>query len=77
MFHVSKLTSTRTGVNPSFTTHSAVDIIENVGIITSSPFFNSKDFIAISSAAVPLETAIPNFLLLYLEKDFSNFFTRF
>ena len=40
------------------------EIIEKDGIITSSPFFKFKDFIAISKAAVPLETATPKSLLL-------------
>ena len=55
-------------------TDRAVDIIEKLGIITSEPFFNSKDFIATSSAAVPFETDIPYFFECKLEKDFSNFF---
>ena len=59
------------GFNPNLTTHNAVEIIENVGIITSSFLFKFNDFKAISRAAVPLETAIPNFLLLY-NKDHLN-----
>ena len=67
MFHVFKLQSTKIGFNPSFTTQRAVDIIENDGIITSLPLFKFNDFIAISRAAVPLETAMPYNLLLYFE----------
>ena len=57
-------------------THSAVEIIENAGIITSDLAFKFNDLIAISSAAVPLETAIPYFLVLYLEKFFSKSLTN-
>ena len=48
----------------------AVEIIEKAGIKTSDPFFRLSDFIAISKAAVPLETATPYFLLLNSENFF-------
>ena len=35
----------------------AFDIIVKLGTIISSPFFKFNDFIAISNAAVPLDTA--------------------
>ena len=60
------------GFRPNFTTHKAVDMIEKVGIITSSFFLRFKDFKATSNAAVPLETATAYFLLLYFEKFFSK-----
>ena len=40
------------------------------------PFFKFNAFIAISNAAVPLETAIPNLLLLKFENICSNFLTN-
>jgi hypothetical protein len=51
-------------------------MIEKEGIKTSEFFFKFKDFTAISNAAVPFETATPNFLLLKEEKFFSNNFTN-
>ena len=72
MFQVSISLST-TGFKPCLIKHMAEDIIVKVGIITSSPF-KFSDLITISKAAVPLETATPNFLLLNLEKFSSNFF---
>ena len=41
------------------------EIIEKFGTITSSPAFKFKDFMAISSAAVPLDTATAYFLLTF------------
>ena len=43
-------------------------------VITSSFFFKFSDFIAISNAAVPLETATEYFLLIFLENFFSKDF---
>ena len=56
IFKLFKSESTKTGFKPNFITHKAVEIIENVGIIISLLFFKFKDFRAISSAAVPLDT---------------------
>ena len=53
-----------------------MDIIEKAGIMTSESFFKFNDLIATSKAAVPLLTAVPYFLLLYLAKSFSNNFTN-
>ena len=75
MFQVNKSQSTRTGFNPNFITHSAVEIIEKVGIIISSLGLRLSAFNDISNAAVPFDTAIPNFLLLNFENSFSNFLT--
>ena len=75
IFHVYKFESTRTGFKPNLTTHSAVEIIENVGIMISLFFLKFSAFKAISKAAVPLETATPYFLSLYLQKLSSNFLT--
>ena len=75
IFQVFKFTSTKIGFKPNLTTQRAVEIIEKEGIITSSPLFRFSDLIVISRAAVPLETAIPYILLLYLEKAFSNLLT--
>ena len=75
MFQLSRSQSTSIGFNPNFITQSAVDIIEKVGIIISSFGFKFKALIAISNAAVPLDTAIPNFLLLYFENSLSNSLT--
>ena len=72
---MSRSASTRTGFRLFFKTALVVDIIENDGINTSEFFFKPKDFIAISRAAVPLETATPNFFLLNFENLYSNFFT--
>ena len=44
-------------------------------MITSVPFFKFKALIATSSAAVPLETAIPYFLLK--DENFFKFFDEF
>ena len=57
--------STNIGFRPILTKHKIDEIIVNEGTITSSPFLKLSDLIAISKAAVPLETAIPYFLLLY------------
>ena len=64
MFQSDKSESTKIGLSPNLITQSAVEIIEKVGIITSSLVLKLNAFNAISRAAVPLETAIPNFLLL-------------
>ena len=77
MFQVFKSQSTKTGFISHFITHNAVEIIEKAGIITSDFFFKLRDFKAISRAAVPLETATPNFLELNLENSFSNSLTNF
>ena len=61
MFQLSKSLSTRTGFNPFFITQRTVEIIENEGTIISSPSLKFKDLIAISKAAVPFDTATPNF----------------
>ena len=53
--------------------HKIEDIIVNVGIITSSPFFKFNDLSAISKAFVPLLTLTPNFLELYFANSLSNF----
>lgn len=63
VFQESNSQSTNTGFKSFFITDKAVEIIEKLGIITSDPFFNFKDFTAISRAAVPLETLIANFLV--------------
>ena len=76
IFQFFRSTSIKIGFKPNLITHRAVEIIEKVGIITSSPLFRFNDLRAISKAAVPLETAIPYFLLIYLENSFSNFFTK-
>ena len=76
IFQFARSQSTATGFNPSFITHKAVEIIEKVGIITSSFFLRFKDFKATSNAAVPLETATAYFLLLYFEKFFSKILTK-
>ena len=39
-------------------THKALEIIVKFGMITSSPFFMPRALIAISNAAVPLETEV-------------------
>ena len=65
MFQVDNEQSTNIGFRPHFTTQRAVAIIEKDGIITSEFFFKFKALIATSNAAVPLETATPNFLELY------------
>ena len=70
MFQLSNPESTRTGFNPNLITHNAVAIIEKVGIMTSSFFFKLSHFIAIYKAALPLETAIAYFLLMYFENFF-------
>ena len=75
-FQVDKLQSTKIGFRLHFTTHKAVEIIENAGIITSEPFLRLSDFKATSKAAVPLETAIPYFLKLNLENFFSKSLTN-
>ena len=75
IFQVDISMSTSTGFKSNLTTQSAVDIIENAGIITSSFGFRLRAFKATSSAAVPLETAIAYFLSLYFEKFFSKIFT--
>ena len=62
MFQVDNEQSTNIGFRPHFTTQRAVAIIEKDGIITSEFFFKFKALIATSNAAVPLETATPNFL---------------
>ena len=76
IFQFDKFESTRIGFNPSFTTQSAVEIIENEGIIISDPFFKFKDFNAISRDAVPFEVLIPNLLVLYFANFFSNSLTN-
>jgi hypothetical protein len=77
MFHVSKSQSIKTGFKLFLITALAVEIIENAGIKISEFFFKFKDLTAISNAAVPFETATPNFLLLKEEKFFSNNLTNF
>ena len=57
IFQFFKSQSTNLIFNPNFIAASAFDIIVKLGIITSSFFFKFKDFTAISSAAVPLDTA--------------------
>ena len=57
--HVRGSASTRTGVAPAYMTASAQEMIVNVGIMTSSPGPTPSALTAISSAAVPLLTAIP------------------
>ena len=46
--------------NPCLIPGRAFDIIVKLGIIISSFFFKLANFIAMSSAALPLATAIPN-----------------
>ena len=76
MFQVDKSQSTKTGLRPNLITQRAVEIIENAGIIISSLGLSLRAFKDISNAAVPLETAIPNFLLLNFENSCSNFLTK-
>ena len=76
MFQLLKSESTKTGFNFILITAKAVEIIEKVGIITSSFGFKLRAFKATSSAAVPLETAIAYFLLLYFEKFLSKIFGK-
>ena len=64
IFHVSKSQSIKTGFKLFLITALAVEMIEKEGIKTSEFFFKFKDFTAISNAAVPFETATPNFFLL-------------
>ena len=77
IFQFARSQSTATGFNPSFITHKAVEIIEKVGIITSSFFFRFRDLRAISNAAVPFDTATAYFLFMYFENFFSNCLTKF
>ena len=67
------LQSTNLIFSPSLRTAIALDIIVKFGIITSSPFFNFNDFIAISNAAVPLDTATEYLLPMNL-KNYSQIF---
>ena len=71
IFHVFKSQSIKIGFAFCFITASAFEIIVKLGIIISSFFFIFNDFIAISNAAVPLETAIEEpakFVEQYLDK---------
>ena len=61
MFQFSLSQSTSTGLAFCLRTANAFEIIVKFGIITSSPFLISNAFIAISSAAVPFETATEYF----------------
>ena len=58
--------------NPSFITAKVLEIIVKFGAITSSSFFKSNALIAISNAAVPLDTATAFLWPIYLAKFFSN-----
>jgi hypothetical protein len=62
-FQESISTSTQTGVAPVIKIARAQLMIVKLGMITSSPGFKSKALKASSSAAVPLETEIPNLRL--------------
>ena len=75
MFQFCKSQSTKTGLAFCLITASAFDIIVKLGIITSSFFLIPRALMAISKAAVPLDTEIENFLLTNFEKFSSNFFT--
>src|SRR5690606_5469256 len=54
----SESTSQKTGVAPTLTTASAVEIQVSAGTITSSPLSTPNAFSANSKASVPLEQAI-------------------
>ena len=73
IFQFSRLQSTRTGFACCLTTARAFDIIVKLGINTSSFFFIPRALIAISSAAVPLETVTEYFLPINLENSDSIF----
>ena len=62
MFQLSRLQSIGIGFACCLITESAFEIIVKFGIKTSSFFFIPRAFMEISKAAVPLETAIENFL---------------
>ena len=76
MFHASGSESTSTGIPPALITADAHEIIVNEGMITSSPFFIPTAITAASSAAVPLQTAIPYFLPTRFAKFSSSLFTN-
>ena len=73
MFQSLKLQSIKTGLACCLTTANALEIIVKLGIKTSSFSFILRALIAISKAAVPLETATEYFLSTKREKFFSNF----
>ena len=75
MFHDNRSQSTRTGFACCLITANALEIIVKSGIITSSFFLISNAFIAISSAAVPLDTAIEYLRFINFEKFFSKYRT--
>ena len=77
IFQVDKSESTNTGFRLFLIIEFAVEIIVNDGIIISSFFFKPKLLTAISNAAVPFDTAHPNFLLTNFERLFSNNFIFF
>ena len=77
MFQVLISESINTGLAKFLIIEFAVEIIVNVGIITSSFFFNSKLLTAISKAAVPLDTAQAYFLDTIFAKLTSNFLRFF
>ena len=64
--------SIRTGFNFCLITANAFEIIVKLGTIISSFFFKSNDLIAISKAAVPLDTATEYFCLILFENFLSK-----
>ena len=74
MFQSFRLQSIKTGFACCLITANALEIIVKLGIRTSSFFFISSALIAISKAAVPLETVTEYFLSIKRENSFSNFF---
>ena len=75
IFQVFISQSIKTGFAFCFITEIALEIIVKLGIITSSPFFIPRAFTAISSAAVPFDTATEYFLLTFFENFFSKIST--
>ena len=72
IFQVRGSTSQNTGFASDLTIAERQEIIVKDGTITSSPFFKFKLFNAISSATVPFDKAIANFLSKYSANLFSN-----
>jgi len=59
MFQLKILQSINLNFNPNFNIGKIFEIIVKFGIIISSSFFKFNALIAISKAAVPLDTATP------------------
>ena len=70
IFQVIGSQSTTTGFKPFLITAIKLETIVKFGIITSSPFFKSRLFTAISKAAVPLDTVDAYFFFYVLRKFF-------